>query len=261
MKILCVLIMIALTHILFFAHANADEIDASKKDEYPVLNRGNEEIKIDTEFDDWKLSENVLVMGKDTWEAHQGGTWDNPDDLTAELQVVYDKDNLYFALVVTDDEYVAEGGDPWSNDGIQMAINAVTKEFPPAPGLTGETQLYNFSIRDGWQKENGNFLGDAEIEMERDEGAKQTLFEWRMPTEIFAKKGTELEGGMKIAFAIIANDSDEDAPGQTGWVGWGNQTIVFGKNPEQMKTLVLSSETLAVHANGKLTTTWGALKQ
>lgn len=96
--------------------------------------------------------------------------------------------------------------------------------------------------------------------MKRDESAKQTLFEWRMPVEIVAKKGTKFNAGMEIAFAIIANDSDKNAKGQTGWVGWGNHTIVFGKNPEEMKTLVLSSESLAVNACGKLTTTWGAIK-
>ena len=103
-------------------------------------------------------------------------------------------------------------------------------------------------------------MGEAEIEMRRDKAAKQTLFEWQMPTEIFAKKGTELEPGKKIAFAIIVNDSDENAKGQTGWVGWGNHTIVFGKNTEEMKALVLSSETMAVDANDKLPVFWGELK-
>lgn len=54
-----------------------------------------------------------------------------------------------------------------------------------------------------------------------------------MPTEIFAKKGTVLKADMEIAFAIIVNDSDKNAPGQAGWVGWGNQTIVFGKKPRR----------------------------
>ena len=259
MKCLCSLIMVAFTTLLLFANANADEINAAKEDEYPVLNRGNFEIKIDTEFKDWKFSKYVLVMGKGTWEP-LGGTWDNADDLTAELQIVYDETNLYFALVVTDDEYVAEAGDPWSNDGIQLAINALTKDFPPAPGITDETHLYNFSIKDGWQQERGLFLDDAEIEMKRDEKAKQTLFEWQMPVEIFAKKGTKLEAKQKIAFAIIANDSDKNAKGQKGWVGWGNHTIVFGKNPEEMKTIVLSAESMAVNPSGKIATTWGTLK-
>lgn len=258
MKTLCTLITAGFTTLLLFANVNADEINAAKEDKYTVLNRGNFEIKIDTDFKDWKFSKYVLVMGKDTWEP-LGGSWNGPEDLTAELQIVYDETNLYFALVVTDDEYVAEAGTPWENDGIQIAVDTSAGKIKAGwPNAT--THLYNFSIKDGWQKETGPFLGDAEIKMKRDESAKQTLFEWRMPVEIVAKKGTKFNAGMEIAFAIIANDSDKNAKGQTGWVGWGNHTIVFGKNPEEMKTLVLSSESLAVNACGKLTTTWGALK-
>lgn len=109
-------------------------------------------------------------------------------------------------------------------------------------------------------KETGPFLGDAEIEMKRDEAAKKTRFEWRMPTEIFAKKGTKLKGGVEIAFAMIVCDSDKNAPGQTGWVGWGNHTIVFGKKPEEMKTLALDQQSLAVSPDDKLATTWGAVR-
>lgn len=252
-------LMVGLFLLFFLSFARAEEFDAAKVSQYPVLNRGNFDIKIDAVFDDWKFARNVLVMGKDTWEP-LGGTWDNADDLSAELRVIYDESNLYFALIVTDDEYVAEGANPWENDGIQMAIDPSAGQIDPG-WPNGTTHLYNFSIVDGWQQETGPFLGDAEIAMERDKAAKQNLFEWQMPTEIFAKKGTKLEAGMEIAFAIIANDSDQNAKGQTGWVGWGNQTIVFGKNPEEMKTLVLEAQALPVDAQGKLTTTWGAIKQ
>ena len=252
------------------AHSLLPPVNAAEVSEFNVLNRGDVEITIDAEFDDWVINYPegfigpgipVLIMGEDTWEPLDGN-WDNPEDLTANLRILYDADNLYFALMVMDSEYVAEAGNPWSNDGIQMAINALTTEFPPAPDITDETHLYNFSIKDGWQKERGLFLGDAEIEMKRDEGAKQTLFEWRMPVEIFAEQGTKLEAGMKIAFAIIVNDSDQDAKGQTGWVGWGSHTIVYGKNPEEMKTLILAPGSItAVDVHDKLTTTWGVIKQ
>ena len=109
--------------------------------------------------------------------------------------------------------------------------------------------------------ETGPSLGAAEIEMLRDDDKKQTLFEWRMPGDIIGGRGTEFTAGMEMAFAIIANDSDENAKGQKGWVGWGNHTIVHGKNPEEMQTLVLSPQPMPVHARGKLPTTWGTLKR
>lgn len=251
------LLPVLIINFLFLSYTYAGEIIAADEDEYEVLALGAAEIKIDAKLDDWRLAENVLIMDEDAWEP-LGGSWDDEDDLLGKLWIAYDIDNLYFAFLVKDDEYVAQGGNPWENDGVQLAINALTEEFPPAAGITDETHLYNFSINDGWLSERGLFQGDAEIEMVRNDDTKETIFEWRMGTDIFSED--DLAAGQKIAFAIIVNDSDEDAPGQTGWVGWGNNTIVHGKNPELMQTLILSSQTWAVDANGKLGTTWGELK-
>ena len=233
--------------------------DAADVGSFPVVGRGPMEIEVDLEFDDWRLANEVLFAGGDTWEP-LGGTWDGDDDLSATLQVLWEPAGLYFKLIVTDDEYVAQGGNPWENDGIQMAIDASAGELP-AGALPGTMHLYNFSIADGWRPEAGDFQGDADILMDRDDAAGETQFEWHMPIDIFAEDGTELSAGMEIAFAFIANDSDPGAEGQTGWVGWGNHTIVFGKNPEEMQTLELQSAVLAVDAGGKLATMWGTLRK
>ena len=100
--------------IMIFAvsFAVSEKIDAADADKYDVLALGRYEIKIDAKLDDWARAENILFMGKDTWEPHQGGTLKGNDDLSAELRIVYDLDNLYFAFQVWDDEYVAEAGTP-----------------------------------------------------------------------------------------------------------------------------------------------------
>jgi len=250
---------VMLIFLLSLSYAHADKVNAGDTDKYVVLNRGAYKIVIDDNFDDWKWADNILYMDEKTWEA-LGGSYDGPDDLSADFRVLWDESNLYFALQVKDDTYIAQGANPWENDGPQMAIDSSAGKIPAGwPNTT--THLYNFSIKDGWQKETGPFLGDAEIQMKRDDSTKQTLFEWKMPVEIFAKKGTTLKAGQEIAFAIIINDSDKNAPGQTGWIGWGNHTIVFGKNPEEMQTLVLSAKTMAVESQDKLAVTWGLLKK
>jgi len=222
---------------MLLPNANAGVVKAEDVAQYAVLNRGAVQIVIDADFGDWATAENVLVMGEKTWEP-LGGTWDGPNDLTAELRVIYDADNLYFALQVKDDEYVAEGGGFWENDGPQMEIDASAGKIAAGwPNAT--THLYNFSIKDGWNKELGPFLGDAEIKMKRDETAKMNLFEFRMPVGIIAAAGTRLIAGKEIAFAIIINDSDLNAKGQTGWVGWGNHAIVFGKKTRSDANLSL----------------------
>lgn len=253
------ILMVGIFALSCIPYANSKEINAADVEVFNVPQRGPLEIKIDADLSEWALAEDVLVMGEDTWEAYQGGDWDDEGDLTAMLRIAYDTDNLYFALLVKDDEYIAEAANPWENDGIQIAIDSSAGTIPAGwPNST--THLYNFSIKDGWQMETGPFLGEAEIEMVRDDDKKETIFEWRMDAEIIGGKNESFEPGREIAFAIIANDSDEDAKGQKGWVGWGNLTIVFGKNPEEMKTLVLTDEVISVEAAGKLLGTWGALK-
>ncbi len=253
------ILIVGLITILSASFALAVIIDAADAKSYEVLNRGPYPIKIDAKLDDWARAENILFMGKDTWEP-LGGTLKNENDLSAELRIVYDVDNLYFGLQVKDDEYVAETANPWENDGVQIAIDASGGKVPPGfPNAS--THLYNFDIKGGWQKEAGPFLGDAEIQMLRDDATKQTFFEWRMPAEIVGGKNFDFKADTEMAFAIIVNDSDQDAKGQTGWVGWGSQTIVFGKSPEDMKTLVLSKNDLLVDAIGKLSATWGKIKK
>jgi hypothetical protein len=251
-------LLISIAMVFLVCHGYSEDFDASEVDTYPVLKVGSQKIEIDASFNDWVLADKTLVMGEDTWEEF-GGDWDGDEDLTAYLKVVYDEENLYFALQVKDDEYVPGGANPWDNDGIQMAIDASAGKMPAGwPNAT--THLYNFSIQNGWMGETGPFLGDAIIEMDRDEGKKETLFEWQMPAEIFADSKTELTPGMEIAFAIIINDSDEDAPGQKGWVGWGNHTIVHGKNPEEMQTLVLDRNTMPVTPRDRATILWADIK-
>jgi hypothetical protein len=258
-KFICAFSFIIIFSLIFMLpYADAAKVDASRADKFSVLQRGGFNIKIDADLKDWALNDEILFMGKDTWEP-LGGTLKNEDDQSAELKILYDSDNIYFGLLVKDDEYVAQGANPWENDGVQIAIDPSAGKIA-AGWPNGTTHLYNFSIKEGWQKETGPFLGDAEIQMVRNEATKQTIFEWQMPSDIFAKKGTTLKAGMEIAFAIIINDSDKDAPGQTGWIGWGNHTIVFGKNPEEMKTLVLSAKAMSVDPKNKLAITWGAIK-
>ena len=120
--------------------ANAVVHDAADVSTYPVVGRGPIEMVVDLEFDDWCLANEVLFMGEDTWE-ELGGSWDDEADLSATLQIVWEPEGLYLKLIVTDDEFVAQGGNPWENDGIQMAIDASAGELDPGLLPTGSPAL------------------------------------------------------------------------------------------------------------------------
>lgn len=107
----------------FISASSSQELKAIDAKKYPVFERGGFAIKVDANFGDWDMAKTVLLMDGKTWEP-LGGSRDNDKDITARLRVLYDADNLYFAVEVDDDEYVANGANPWENDGVQLAIDA-----------------------------------------------------------------------------------------------------------------------------------------
>jgi hypothetical protein len=60
--------------------------------------------------------------------------WDGPDDLSAELKLLWDDDHLYVGVQVTDDRFVGKesGGKVWYMDGLQFLVDpARTSEHKP----------------------------------------------------------------------------------------------------------------------------------
>ncbi|MBD3183722.1 choice-of-anchor D domain-containing protein, partial [Candidatus Poribacteria bacterium] len=216
--------------------------------EYTVNHLNGQQIVIDSQLGDWDFSQDILPLSVSSWES-LGGAWEGEDDLSAKLKIRYDKDNLYFALCVKDDEYVAESTKPWpwENDGIQVMIDVTAGEIPPGMP-NGTTRMYNFSIKDGWHEETYSTIKytyeviDVDSQMRRDEGTNQTFYEWKFTKEMLSDTAAGFTSGMEIAFAIIVDDSDTDATGQGGWIGWGSHAIAYGKNPETMKKLKLFNE-------------------
>ena len=69
--------------------------------------------------------------------------------------------------------------------------------------------------------------------------------------------------GRSAGASICVNDGDEGGQaGQKGWGGWYPHSIVFGNQSEKTGLLVLSGgKPTSVESKGKLSTTWGDLKQ
>src|SRR5689334_9208479 len=61
------------------------------------------------------------------FEQYNGGTWSGPDDQTSAVQVAWDKDNVYFGFVVTDDYHENMSGNAWDGDSIQLMIADSTR--------------------------------------------------------------------------------------------------------------------------------------
>src|SRR5207249_7259129 len=82
------------------------------------------------------------------FEEYNGGTWSGPDDQTSAVQVVYDADNVYIGVVVTDDYHEDVSGNAWNGDSIQLAIADAAR--------TNLVALYNYALG-GYENGTGTF--------------------------------------------------------------------------------------------------------
>jgi hypothetical protein len=234
----------------------------AQDEEYKAL-KVKEPPKIDGDLGDkaWQWAEGVYV---DEWESN-GGTSKGPEDISLTFYVLWDDDNLYFAAEVTDDEQLHEnsGGNIWNGDAIQISIEPSGER--PAGGFDGTSYEYNFGLDVSDKVTMSRLFGhpksagdNSELMVVRDDDNEKTYYELRIPAKDIAP--AFFEANSQIGFAMICNDSDKAAPGQAGWVGWGSQAIVFGKQNEMMNLVILSGEMVAVNPKAKMTASWGCIK-
>lgn len=276
-------VFIAMTLLLLISGLTADAQWRSKThDEYHALQRPAD-ITIDGELDDaeeWKdVFESVTGTNGDpfcevefagddgkiyVFREWGGGKWNGRDDHRTCFGIVWDEDNIYLALSVTDDEHQNSGG-AWNGDSAQIGF------VPSGMRKAGEQlYLYNSALNNG---KNGLILHDEavfggqkltegdNVAITRNEDAKETYYEFRFSAKDWNVAGDKFKAGYEFGLAICVNDGDKDTPGQKGWSGWYTDCIVNGpKQPENTGLVILSDEQLAVEAKNKLTTTWGRLK-
>lgn len=171
------------------------------------------------------------------FEEYNGGTWTGPDDQTSAVQVVWDAENLYIGIVVTDDYHENSAYSPWNGDSAQLMIANSTR--------TKQVALYNYALG-GVEGALGDVIiqdeagpGGTEAVIVRDSEKKKTIYEIKMSAASLGL--TTLTAGTKIGLGMAINDGDEFTPGQKGWGGLGAHSIVFGKSPSETALLTLST--------------------
>ncbi|MCU6711917.1 DNRLRE domain-containing protein [Paenibacillus sp. J5C_2022] len=158
------------------------------------------------------------------------------DDLSGEVWLNYDRDNLYLTAEIKDDTFAfpASGKDIWNNDSIQFAISN---------GLPAEdVNYYEYGISqtpDGpqiyrWLTPSGVASGpvtDGALHVTRDEEQHMTRYELALPwTELLP---VDLHEGV-ISFSLLVNENDGGL--RRGWVEWGSG-IGDGKAPGKFLTM------------------------
>lgn len=230
------------------AHLAANDIEPGK--EFYDATRTPNPIVLDGKLDEWTgvpvLADPKYAVPKGSgtngtyvlFEEYQGGTWTGPDDHTSAVQVVWDAENLYIGIVVTDDYHENAANSPWNGDSAQLMIANATRSTQVA--------LYNYSLG-GVEDALGEVIieheagpGGTDAVVTRNGTTKKTTYEIKMPAAALGLTAP-LTAGTKVGLGMAINDGDELTPGQKGWGGLGAHSIVFGKTPAQTALLTLST--------------------
>ena len=240
------------TAFLITSGARANDIPAAIE-EYTAF-KVNDPITLDGDLSEWPsagvLENPGFFIPKGEGDAGElvtfeelSGVWETPEggvsaleDHSANIQIVYDDENVYFGFVVTDDYHENIANSAWNGDSAQLHITDEERVATIA--------LYNYALggEEGFLAEepiinHERGFGETEAIVTRDADTKKTTYEICMP--MAALELDELTEGAKFGFGVAINDGDEDVNGQGGWSGYGPHSVVFGKSPEETALITL----------------------
>ncbi|HVY69833.1 MAG TPA: sugar-binding protein, partial [Verrucomicrobiae bacterium] len=172
------------------------------------------------------------------FEEYAGGTWTGPDDQTSAVQIVYDTENVYVGVVVTDDYHENSANSAWNGDSIQLMIASADR--------TQQVALYNYALG-GVETNLGTTIvmheagpGGTTAAVVRDTLNKKTIYEIQLPASSLGLT-VPLLPGTQFGLGMAINDGDQATPGQRGWGGLGAHALVFGKSPGETALVTLGT--------------------
>ena len=235
---------------LFEFNAAANDIEPGK--EFYTVRRAPNPIVLDGSLSEWTgvpvLADPKFAVPKFSgtnpapnyvlFEEYNGGIWTGPDDQTSAVQLVYDDDNVYLGIVVTDDYHENSANSAWNGDSVQLMIASADR--------TAQVALYNYALG-GVEGNLGSVIveheagpGGTDAVITRDATTKRTTYEIKLPKASLGL--TTLKGGPQFGLGMAINDGDA-GPGQNGQKGWGGlgaHAIVFLKTPSETALITLA---------------------
>lgn len=140
--------------------------------------------------------------------------WDGIEDLSAKVKMLWDNDNFYLALDVTDDKHIQnyEGNMIWSGDSIQLGLQS---DRESNGGIDGYNEL-GFALQSNgvasayrWIGANGfseaDFTNEADFKIVRKEN--KTIYEIAIPWKALSNKIIPKEGN-NVGFSLVLVEAD-----------------------------------------------------
>lgn len=188
--------------------------------------------------DEWPSNTAMVANSQDyvKFTKKSGNEWRGVDDLSANVSMMWDDENLYMFSTVKDDVHRNPAGnilDGWSGDSIQFGLYLVDKdeflaigeaggnfhEFIIARLDNGEVGTYMNKVQTSGQ--TPRMLENAETAIVRGDGV--ATYEVKIPWSEIMKDCSILfkpEVGVKIGFSILWND--DDGVGRRGWMEYAS---------------------------------------
>ena len=164
------------------------------------------------------------------------------EDLSADAYMMWNAENLYLALEVTDDVYAydTEGEVYWKSDGIQIAI---------APDRESDNDVMSVGIaemngRNDIQLEKSTYamfegpIEHGEMVVVRDDEKKLTTYEISIPwQDLYPSTDYSPRGNETMVFSILINDND--GSGRHGYLEYGTGISKSGKRPTNFRPIYM----------------------
>jgi hypothetical protein len=182
-------------------------------------------------------------------------------DCSGTLYYLWDKDYLYLAAKITDNDLYFGGDATWKNDCTEWRWNPDGKPDDQYIGMWITPKFQG--DKPGWMISN-NISGLSNV-VEALPSLKATIskdgyeFELKIPATEKVMKGIELKARNVIGFTVSIGEQDNKGADYS-MPCWSLNPAQWGWNEAFWGEIEFSSEFLAVGPKGKITTTWGRLK-
>lgn len=204
----------------------------STKLDFLYAAKAHEKINIDANLSEWSNAGWIKANRTDMFEAVVGynNEYTGLSDISGEVAVMWDEENMYFAAKVNDDIHYCENTTAdrmWEMDSVQLAqIYDPNNELPIstfeeiAMGLLdGKATLYRHKTSLGYSDKNQiiNIEG-AEIAAKRE--GRETIYELKMPWRSIVSDPSAIKSGIIFKMAVLINENDGN--GRKGYYNIGD---------------------------------------
>ncbi|KPK41654.1 MAG: hypothetical protein AMJ78_04885 [Omnitrophica WOR_2 bacterium SM23_29] len=203
----------------------------------------NKAIKIDGSFEEYLNITPNIKMDNDSFEKLGYNPWEGREDLSADIYLFWDDENLYVTARVFDDiPFVnnQEGSDIWNGDCLEVTLGTDEKADPKRIFFVkGDYQIglspgNNKDIKPSdwiWRKDD--YAGGIEVASGKVE--RGYLIESKIPFKVL--DGFKPRAGRQIGFDVVVDDADKDVRElQFAWTGTKN----FYMDPSEWGIAVLA---------------------